>query len=145
MALRLAGEEFSIVQGLDYDGWLRDIKANDSSPGLKVNQQGTGRIFDFQDGGTSILYALDNSHIVFPEARNVGIGVVPTVAFQVLSTSLEPVRFERSGQGILKYGATGGSNYLDSDKGLQLRRGGASVILWPNQTNPPTSIVNYSQ
>lgn len=32
MALRLAGEEFSVVQGLDGLGWLRSIRANDGAP-----------------------------------------------------------------------------------------------------------------
>ena len=87
MALRLAGEEYSVIQGLDYDGWLRDIQANDGNPGLKVNQKSTGRIFAFQDGGTSIFHALDNGDIVFPTNRQVGIGVIPTAPFQVRASN----------------------------------------------------------
>ncbi len=61
MALRLAGEEFSVLQGLDALGWLREVRGNDALPGLKVDQQGTGRLFDFQDGGVSFLYAPDGA------------------------------------------------------------------------------------
>lgn len=61
MALRLAGGEFSVLQGVDALGWLRDTRGNDALPGLKVDQRGTGRLFDFQDGGASFLYALDGS------------------------------------------------------------------------------------
>lgn len=64
MALRLAGEEYCVVQGLDSDGWPRQVAVADALPGFKVNQQGTGRTFDFQDGGTSILYADDGADIV---------------------------------------------------------------------------------
>lgn len=53
MALRLAGEEFSVLQGLDALGWLREVVANDGEPGLRIDQQGAGDIVDFQDGGTS--------------------------------------------------------------------------------------------
>lgn len=42
MALRLSGEEFSIVQGLDAHGWLREVQANDASPGLEITQSGSG-------------------------------------------------------------------------------------------------------
>ena len=59
MALRLAGEEFSVLQGLDGLGWLREVLANDDDPALKVNQQGSGRVLDFQDGGISVLYMED--------------------------------------------------------------------------------------
>ncbi|MBF8267217.1 MAG: hypothetical protein HW388_725 [Dehalococcoidia bacterium] len=42
MALRLAGEEFSVVRGLDALGWPREITVNDAVPGLKVTQSGAG-------------------------------------------------------------------------------------------------------
>ena len=56
MPLRLAGQAYLTLQGADTQGWLREIAVNDTVPGLKINQQGTGRIFDFQDGGSSKLY-----------------------------------------------------------------------------------------
>ena len=95
MALRLAGEEFSVVQGLDGLGNLRTVDVNDGSPGLKVNQGGSGRVFDFQDGGISVLYMddggalsldrdlsfigthsilTDTGDLVLNPAGNVGIG-----------------------------------------------------------------------
>ena len=61
MALRLAGEEFSVVEGLDALGNLRIVDVSDGDPGVKVNQKGTGRIFDFQDGGASVLYMDDGA------------------------------------------------------------------------------------
>lgn len=63
MALRLAGEEFSVLQGLDGLGWLREVCACDTRPALKVNQQGTGRVLDFQDGGVSVLYMDDGGSL----------------------------------------------------------------------------------
>ncbi len=42
MALRLSGEEFSVVQGLDGQGWVREVDGSgDASPGLKITP-GTG-------------------------------------------------------------------------------------------------------
>jgi len=63
MALRLAGEEASVLQGLDGLGWLREVRAGDMKPALKVNQQGTGRVLDFQDGGVSVLYMDDGGNL----------------------------------------------------------------------------------
>lgn len=95
MALRLAGEEFSVVQGLDGLGNVRTVDVSDGSPGLKVNQGGSGRVFDFQDGGISVLYMddggalsldrdlsfigthsilTDTGDLVLNPAGNVGIG-----------------------------------------------------------------------
>ncbi len=42
MALRLAGEEFSVVQGLDRLGWTREVRASDALAGLKITQSGSG-------------------------------------------------------------------------------------------------------
>jgi hypothetical protein len=56
MALKLAGEECGVVQGLDSLGWLRTVRASDSDPGLSVRQEGTGRVAEFKDGATEVLY-----------------------------------------------------------------------------------------
>ncbi|MBI4299033.1 MAG: hypothetical protein HY666_04650 [Chloroflexi bacterium] len=42
MALRLAGEEYSVVQGLDSLGWPRKVQASDSIPALNIVTSGTG-------------------------------------------------------------------------------------------------------
>lgn len=63
MPLRLAGETVVPVQGADGQGWLREIAAKDALPGLKIDQQGTGRVFDFQDGGVSKLYLPDGGSV----------------------------------------------------------------------------------
>lgn len=42
MAIKLAGQEPSYVQGLDTQDWLRQISINDASPGLKIVQSGGG-------------------------------------------------------------------------------------------------------
>ena len=52
MALRLAGEEFSVVQGLDALGWPREIEANDADPALKITQNGSGPDLQFQQAAT---------------------------------------------------------------------------------------------
>ena len=59
MPLRLAGQAYLTIQGTDTQGWLREITAQDRTPGLKIDQQGAGRVFDFQDGGISKLYLPD--------------------------------------------------------------------------------------
>ena len=59
MPLRLAGQAYLTIQGIDTQGWLREITAQDGTPGLKIDQQGAGRVFDFQDGGSSKLYLPD--------------------------------------------------------------------------------------
>jgi len=63
MALRLAGEPFLAIQGADNQGWVREVTAQDALPGLKIDQQGTGRVFDFQDGGVSKLYLPDGGNV----------------------------------------------------------------------------------
>jgi hypothetical protein len=52
MSLRLAGEEFSVVRGLDALGWPREIEANDAVPGLKISQSGSGPALQFQQAAT---------------------------------------------------------------------------------------------
>lgn len=79
MALRLAGEPFLAIQGADGQGWVREITSQDALPGLKINQQGSGRVFDFQDGGVSKLYLPDGGsvsvigNLVFDLANDVTI------------------------------------------------------------------------
>ena len=48
MALRLAGEEWSVVAGLDHLGYPREIEANDADPGLRIDQSGSGPALRFQ-------------------------------------------------------------------------------------------------
>ena len=63
MPLRLAGEGVLPIQGADGQGWVRQVAANDGLPGLKVNQQGAGRVVDFQDSGVSKLYLPDGGNV----------------------------------------------------------------------------------
>ena len=63
MALLLAGEAVQSIQGADAQGWVREITALDTLPGLKIDQQGSGRIFDFQDGGSSKMYLPDGGDV----------------------------------------------------------------------------------
>lgn len=52
MALRLAGEELSVVQGLDSLGWLREVIVNSTNPALKVKQQGSGNMLELWEGSS---------------------------------------------------------------------------------------------
>ena len=70
MALRLAGKEYSIVQGLDSQGWLRTITTNDALPGVIVDQQGAGRLAEFQQNGTVKAY-IDNAGVLIFTSGNV--------------------------------------------------------------------------
>lgn len=63
MALRLAGERGLAIRGADNQGWIREISVQDALSGLKVNQNGAGRVFDFQDGGVSKLYLPDGGNV----------------------------------------------------------------------------------
>ncbi|MEE9247690.1 MAG: hypothetical protein V3U79_03225 [Dehalococcoidia bacterium] len=65
MTLRLAGEDYSVIAGLDGLGWLRDIKATSSDPALKVDQKGSGSILDLLDSGTPVLRALNGGNLAF--------------------------------------------------------------------------------
>ncbi len=91
MALRLAGQPYPVIQGADAQGWLREVTANDTTPGLKVNQQGPGRIFDFQDGGASKLYLPDGGNVtlvgslVFDLANDVTITATNPAAPRTLT------------------------------------------------------------
>ena len=65
MALRLAGEEYSVVQGLDSQGWLRTVTVNDALAGVTVDQQGTGRLAEFRQNGTAKAYLANDGGLVF--------------------------------------------------------------------------------
>ena len=65
MTLRLAGEDYSVIAGLDGLGWLRDIKATSSDPALKVDQNGSGSILDLLDSGTPVLRVLNGGSFAF--------------------------------------------------------------------------------
>jgi hypothetical protein len=54
MALRLAGEGYSLVQGLDTLGFVREVVANDSEPTLRLRQNGSGRILEMVDAGGTV-------------------------------------------------------------------------------------------
>lgn len=70
MALRLAGEDYSVVQGLDNLGWLRNIAPNSPDPALTIDQRGTGNIFEAQDGGVKRLFIKDGGNTLLANAAN---------------------------------------------------------------------------
>lgn len=82
MPLKLAGEDNAAVQGMDGQGWLREIAANDSLPALKVNQAGAGRLLDVQDGGASVLHGLDGGRIVAADSVEAGTNPAAAGAFR---------------------------------------------------------------
>lgn len=58
MTLKLSGEEFSVVRGLDGMGWLREIDASaDANPGLKVTP-GTGPALSIEKNNSVALRQL---------------------------------------------------------------------------------------
>ncbi|MBI4236373.1 MAG: hypothetical protein HY688_03340 [Chloroflexi bacterium] len=83
MPLKLAGEEIGAIQGLDGQGWLREIAASDSLPALKINQAGVGRLLDLQDGGLSKLHGLDGGRIVVADSVEVGANPAATGALRL--------------------------------------------------------------
>ena len=74
MTLRLAGEECSVVHGLDSKGYVRETEANDSDPGLKVRQDGSGPLVELWDGSTKVLYMNDGRPLFLLDGRPLAIG-----------------------------------------------------------------------
>ncbi|MBI2165690.1 MAG: hypothetical protein HYU29_04735 [Chloroflexi bacterium] len=72
MGLRLAGEDVTLVKGVDTYGWLRSVDCSDADPGLKVDQKGSGLIADFQDNGVSKLRILDGGRAVLADTLELG-------------------------------------------------------------------------
>ncbi|MFQ5874303.1 MAG: hypothetical protein ACE5JL_10945 [Dehalococcoidia bacterium] len=60
MALRLAGEECSVVQGLDGLGWLRDISVSSSDPAVTITQQGSGPVLRGKDASGTLVELLNS-------------------------------------------------------------------------------------
>ena len=91
MGLRLAGEEYSVVRGLDILGWLRQIAVNSSTPALTVTQNGSG-----------------------PGLRLVGLGVIPSgqTGWHLYNTVDEATNYER-----VRLGWSGNKFYLGTQKG----------------------------
>lgn len=71
MALKLAGEEYSVVQGLDGQGWLRKVSVNESTPALILEQGGSGYILHLKAGASTVLYA-DSNEIKANRQLNMG-------------------------------------------------------------------------
>ena len=46
MAIRLEGDVYSMVQGLDEQGWLREIEVVSTDPGLLIKNTGSGYALD---------------------------------------------------------------------------------------------------
>jgi len=90
MALRLAGEEFSVLQGLDALGWLREVVASDGEAGLRVDQQGAGDIVDLLDNGTSVFKISDGGPAV--------LGCDLDLAGQSLKTSSGDLTLDPAGK-----------------------------------------------
>ena len=139
MALRLAGEEYTVVQGLDDQGYLRDIKANDPDPGLIVDQQGAGAILSLRDNGVVRLLQADGGNVLLANAASppsspdallhlwtgsAGVVTAPTTALLVLEHSGDVGLALLSGNtsgGILQFGDDG-----DNDNGRIIYRHGAT-------------------
>lgn len=103
MALRLAGEELSVVQGLDAIGWLREIQASDALPGLKITQSGSGHALELNKDA---VFAEGEGPIVEPNvaAYNMGwyynalwLGTRSNNPLKFFINGLEKVRIETDG------------------------------------------------
>lgn len=62
MALKLAGEEYSVVQGLDEQGWVKEI-FREEQPSLKVKRSTLGSVFGLEIAGNTVLYV--NSYALY--------------------------------------------------------------------------------
>ena len=76
MALRLAGEEFSVVRGLDALGWPREVEANDANPGLKITQGGSGPALQVVSGDIALgSNKLKTTNLKLVEVESVTFGI----------------------------------------------------------------------
>ncbi|MBI4308056.1 MAG: hypothetical protein HY684_04550 [Chloroflexi bacterium] len=71
MPLRLAGEDQTTVLGLDGRGWVREIKAPDNSPSLKLPDATTSGK-GVQVGGGPAFYAVDSMTLMVDSAVRTG-------------------------------------------------------------------------
>jgi len=79
MALRLAGEEYVVVQGLDDQGRLRTTTVSDGSPAQRINQKGAGDLLSLERNGTE-LFDVDKNGNVGAEGLAKTTGVLEVVA-----------------------------------------------------------------
>lgn len=72
MALRLMGEEYTVIQGVDDTGWLREITVSSTDPGVKIDQQGTGPILELRDNGSIVASVKDGGGVELTQSLAVG-------------------------------------------------------------------------
>ncbi len=109
MALRLAGEPNLVIQGADSQGWIRQITAQDALPGLKVDQKGGGRVFDFEDGGVSKMYLPDGGNVTIATSLDVNT-VAPATGALTLNPAGQIECSNKEMRGVGAYRSTAGSD-----------------------------------
>lgn len=107
MALRLAGEDYSIVRGLDGLGWLREIAISSSDAALKVAQQGAGDVVEFLDGTTSAFKIKDGSNV------KIAVGDTPNEIHLGTTARANLLKLILNGAGSQKIYSQGGDLILD--------------------------------
>ena len=100
MALRLAGEEYSVVQGLDGQGWPREISANDANPALEINQSGGGSIIELKADGSLVLKSPKSGAIEL--SRDVAFQQATTISTTTGDLTLSPAGDIAIGANLLK-------------------------------------------
>lgn len=63
MPLRLAGEALE-VNGVNTLGWVREIRAGDANPALRVDQKGTGRVLELCKNGLAVWFWDNNGNLL---------------------------------------------------------------------------------
>jgi len=122
MALRLMGEEYAVIQGVDDLGWLREITVNSSDPGVKIDQQGTGPILELRDNGSIVALVKDGGGVEL--TQSLAVGVTPA------SSGL--IRLPRDGNAIKARNQADTTDLIvagiNSGNGLELGSGAPEVI-----------------
>ena len=122
MALRLMGEEYAGIQGVDSLGWLREITVSSSDPGVKIDQQGTGPILELRDNGSIVASVKDGGGVEL--TQSLAVGTTPA------SSGL--IRLPRDGNAIKARNQADTADLIiagvNSGNGLELGSGVPEVI-----------------
>jgi len=97
MALRLAGEECSVVRGLDDLGWLKEVTRNTSDYALKITQNGSGDTLQVVGSRLCIDRSIDGDQLRFYRSGSLIAGFDIGGAYVSLWSSDQPLLLSPGG------------------------------------------------
>lgn len=121
MTMRLAGEDVGAVRGLDGEGWLREVTAEDADPGVAVDQQGAGRLLELRQSATPVSYFGNDGNLTLP--THVDAGGSPAASGNFRGPNNGRLTFRNSGNSA-DISAIG----VDGDNKVHVSPGGADIV-----------------